>query len=233
MSELLQSTTSNGHEIKNPTERLTAGQYRELLASEFGIDGATSAERVAQLKSLSHEGVAIMLEKINHLAQGSAESLINHEKGTPVGGKATISPEHRYDVFTSLIEKIKNSSEEINPARVGDSLSLGVVLLHPFHDGNGRTARLLGLTFRDEFDSEDYEQDFEALVEPRDIARERGGYMINGYIPRLPEGADRSDPTAVSDYLSGLLTDEFPGAYEGPFGQAPLRTIEHFESSVA
>lgn len=220
MSEITH-TTSNGHEIEYPVDRLSAGKYRELLADEFGLDGKTPEERVMQLKDLSQEGVAIMLEKVNALAQGSAKSVMNQDRATRIGDKLTIDPKHRYDVFTDLIETIRSSPENVNPARIGDALAMGVVLLHPFHDGNGRTARLIGLTFRNEFDGDEYENDFSHLIEPRDDARKRGGFLIYGYTPKHHEGFNQSDPDSVSKYLSDFLNDKTV-RYTSPYGEAPL-----------
>jgi len=215
------NTTKNGHEIKHSVDQLNAREYRDLLASEFGIRGESPRERASQLKELSQEGIAIMLEKVNALAQGSAESLMNHDEMTRIGGKDTIAPEHRYDVFTNLIESIKSSPREINPARLGDALAMGLVLLHPFQDGNGRTARLVGMIFHDEFDSSDYESNFTQLIESRDEVRKRGGFMLYGYTPEFPENFNQNDPTAVSNYLSELLHNE-SARYKGPFGSASL-----------
>lgn len=212
-------TTANGAaEIEKPIEQLSAGDYRDILSQEFNIDGQTPAERVEQLKQLSTEGVAIMLEKMNHLVQGSEQSLMNHDQAMKVGDTVALAPEHRYQVFTELIDNIKNSSDNIPPERVADTLALGVVMLHPFHDGNGRTARLVGLTFRDRFDNPDsYEVDFDIVTESRDAARERGGFMINGYAPILPETANQSNPDDVSNYLKNVLQSKDSGDYTGVF----------------
>lgn len=215
-------TTSNGHEIKHPTEKLSAEKFKLDMANEFGIDGQTPDKRIQQLKELSGEGVAILLEYINKGLQGSEDSLMSHESIVRIGDKETIKPEDRYDVFTNLIDAIKATPEDVNPDRVADVLALGVVLLHPFHDGNGRTARAIGLMFRENYDSDDYPRDFDIAVASRDESRARGGFMINGYIPRFPEGVGQSDPVVVNDYLRDLLTEEKNGAYDGPFGQATL-----------
>lgn len=216
------ATTSNGHEIRRPSPEISADELRQRLGSEFGIEGNTPTERARQLKKLSVEGVAIMLEDINKSVQGSVDSLVSHDASIKIGGRETIRPEDRYTVFSRLIEDIKSCSDDVNPARIGDTLALGVVLLHPFHDGNGRTARVLGLVFRDSYDSEEYTADFKTVTEPRDKARERGGWMINGYVPHFPEGFDQSDALQVSDYLSGLLLQENENAYTSCYGQAPL-----------
>lgn len=216
-------TTSNGHEIQGSVEKLTAQGFKNLLADEFGINGESPAKRVEQLRLLSNQGIAILWSTINHLAQGSAESLFSGEV-VKIGGKETIPEENRYDVFTHLIDSIKNTPPLTNPARIGDAMALGLVLLHPFHDGNGRTARLIGLAFHspDFDDPDEYEKTFAVLAEARDDARKRGGWMVNGYIPHFPEGFDQSDPQQVAGYLSSLLTDEAT-PYTGPFGTASLQ----------
>lgn len=165
-----------------------------------------------------------MLEDINKSVQGSADSLVSQDKAIKIGSSETIKPEDRYGVFSRLIEDIKNAPDDVSPERVGDTLALGVVLLHPFHDGNGRTARVLGLMFREGYDGEQNQEDFNTVIEPRDSARERGGFMINGYVPRFPEGFDQADANRVSTYLSGLLQQENEGAYTSCYGQAPLHS---------
>ncbi len=214
-------TTANGYEITNPTEKLSAQEYRAVLAQEYGIDGASPQERITQLKQLSNEGIAIFMEYINKGVQGSEYSLIN-ESTTFIGNVTTIRPENRYEVFTDMIASIREAPDTVNPARVADVLALGVVLLHPFRDGNGRTARIIGLTFRDDFDEVRYTDMYNTASESRDTVRQRGGYMINGYAPNFPEGFDQSDPAAVTEYLRRLLWEDSPGAYTSCFDQPPL-----------
>lgn len=215
--------TSNGFEIKSPTEIISADELRERLGTEFGIDGKSPEERAEQLRQLSVEGFAILIEYINKAVQGSEDSLMSHEQVIRIGDKNTIALEDRYDVFSALVDSIKRSSQDVNPERLADVLALGVVLLHPFHDGNGRTARVIGLIFRDNYDKEDYQIDYATVIEPRDEARTRGGFMIYGYTPRFNEGFDQSDPGQVIDYLKGLLTENHNGAYISCFGQASLK----------
>ncbi len=216
------ATTSNGHEIRRPTEQLDAEEYVGLL-EKFGINGASPAERLEQLKSLSAERIAVLISSINKGLQGSKDHLLRKDRAMKIGEQDTIAPEDRYDVFVALIDDIKNTPDTINPERVADTLAMGIVLLHPFYDGNGRTARVVGLTFREGFDDPDsYAQDFEVVTEPRDLARARGGFLIYSYTPQFPDDFDRSDPTQVSHYLHDLITTEAEGAYIGPFGQAPL-----------
>jgi len=220
-AETERTTTSNGHEIQRPTERLDAEAYRSLL-EKAGLTGESPAERIEQLKTMSAERVAVLLTTINKLAQGSKDHLLNKATAMKIGETPTLAPEYRYDVFMDLIRDIQATPDDVNPSRVADALALGTVLLHPFHDGNGRTARLIGLTFRDSFDKpEEYAADFATVAEPRDEARRRGGFMIYGYVPHLPEGADQSNPRDVSAYLHSLLTSEQADAYVGPYDDIP------------
>lgn len=222
MSEKI--TTSNGFEIEKPTERLSATEFQALVAEKHGLNGETPRDRMEQLKKISPTDLAIMLDDINKGTQGSQESL-EFDGTMKIGDQETLDTDGRYDVFMKLAEDIHSAPESTSAARVGDTLALGVTLLHPFKDGNGRTARLVGSIFRESFGTDAYEADHKVLSEPRDIARERGGFMISGYIPRFKEGFDQSNPDQVSDYLSSLLTSEQEGAYISPYGQAPLHDV--------
>lgn len=202
-------------------EQLTAEGFRQLV-EKSGLDADTAEGRVEQLKSLDSMDVALLWDTINRSLQGSSESRIKEGSAMRIGDQETIGPAHRYDVFMKLMADIKNAPEETNPSRIGDVLALGLVLLHPFQDGNGRTARTMGLLFRDEYDAESHAVDYDILTESRDAARERGGFLIYGYTPKFPDRFDQSNPEEVSAYLTSLLNEEKEGAYIGPYGQATL-----------
>lgn len=120
-------------------------------------------------------------------------------------------------MFLDLVQSVKESPDDIKPEQIADVLALGVVLLHPFHDGNGRTARAIGLLFRDNYDSDEYQSDFDTIAEPRDEVRKRGDRVIFGYTPHFPDGFNQSDPEQVIGYLTDLLKYESPNAFESPF----------------
>ena len=212
------TTTSNGHEINHPREQLGAGEFKDMV-NQYGIGGENPKQRAESLKKLPPEHIALFLADLNRRLQGSDETLVS-EKVMKIGDKNTIDPEHRYDLFIDLIKKIE-SSGDINPERIGDTLAIGAVLLHAFEDGNGRTARTIGLLFRDDFDAEDYADTFKQLVEPRDVARKRGGFRISGFTPYMGEGVDQSDPRQVGEYFDKLLTSD-DNLYTSPYGQATL-----------
>lgn len=50
------------------------------MSEEYHIDGDSPEQRLSQLKNLSVEGFAILLEDINKSTQGSIDSLMAHEK---------------------------------------------------------------------------------------------------------------------------------------------------------
>jgi len=217
------SETLTTQEVKQDTpETLSADGFRDII-EKHGLGAEDPHARIDQLKSKGAMDIAVTLDAINRSLQGSGETLIHEGGAMKIGDQETIKPEDRYDVFMKLIEDIKACPDTVSPARIGDVLALGVVLLHPFNDGNGRTARAVGLLFRDEYDTPDYATDFDTVTESRDIARARGGFLIYGYTPRFSEGFDQSDPAQVSGYLSDLLKNDMDGAYIGCYGQAPLQ----------
>lgn len=223
--------TLNGHEIVSPVEKLDAAGFRARMREEYGFVDGSPLERAHRLKEMSVEGVAILLEDINKSVQGSRDSLMNHDTAPGLSGDVkTLAPENRYEVFLKLIEAIRACPEDTNPARIGDVLALGVVMLHPFRDGNGRTARTVGMLLRDYYDSDEYQYVYDTVTDGRDIVRSmsyeerqaQGRVYIPGYIPYLPEGTDQSDPQVVSDYLHGLLRNE-ESTYTGTFGDTTLK----------
>ena len=224
MIETALKTTSNGHEILKPTEKLSAAGFKEHMSSDFGINAETPSGRISQLKELSVEGFAILLEDINKSLQGSEDSLMNQDEAMIVGNTQTLSPEHRYDVFLKLVESIKQAPADTNPARLADTLAMGTILIHPFHDGNGRTARMLGLMFRDYYDGDDYEVDYDTVTKPRDEVRRKGEPTVNGYVPNFPDGFNQSDPGLVSLYLDALLINDNPNMYSSLYGPTSLKT---------
>ncbi|MDO4781234.1 MAG: Fic family protein [Candidatus Saccharibacteria bacterium] len=218
MSEKI--TTSNGYEIEQPIDIPSSGEFKGIIEAEFGIDGASPQERVMQLKSMAPGDLALLIDTINRVIQGSADSL-EYEDGTmKIGDHKTIPVEHRADVFLEMHRLLKEAPDDINPGRIGDFLALGVVLLHPFRDGNGRTARVIGGVFREDYDNPDeWEKVYSAVAAPRDEARSRGGFLLYGYIPHLPDGADRSNPGDVVRYMESLFksdrNDLYTATYDG------------------
>ena len=224
------SRTLNGHEIVSPVEKLDADGFRTRMREEYGFIDGSPLERAERLREMSVEGVAILLEDINKSVQGSRDSLMSHDATVKAGDVKTLAPENRYEVFLKLIEAIRTCPEDTNPARIGDVLALGVVMLHPFRDGNGRTARTVGMLFRDFYDNNEYQYVYDTVTDGRDIARSmsyedrqaQGRVYIPGYIPYLPEGTDQSDPQVVTEYLQSLLRNE-ESTYIGTFGDTTLK----------
>lgn len=189
--------------------------FRALM-NRYGLTGSSERERQLEVANMNPGQIAVMLTAINSFVRGKDESDISEET-MKIGGTPTIAPEDRAEVFINFINDLQSRVDDISPERFGDALALATVLLHPFNDGNGRTARLLGFIFRDDDSDGD---DFYTLIESRDYRREKGGFMVNGYIPRID--GDRSDPKIVSDYLKKCLNSDEDDLYTGPYGQANL-----------
>lgn len=220
------TSTYNQYEIESSPEVFSFVGFKNLL-DQYELGGDTPESRVKALRVQSREHIALFLTDLNRKIQGQEEVLI-HDKTMKIGDKETVKPEDRYNVFAAAIERIHNSDESINPARIGDALALTTVLLHPFSDGNGRTSRAIGFLYRPEFDlpEDEAEVDFNQLIESRDEKRKKRGFIINGYIPYMEEGIDQSDPQQIDTYINRLLTDDQEGLYTGPYGDAPLKNEE-------
>ena len=114
-------TTANGYEITHSSEQMDAQDFRERMASEYGITGDSPRERIEQLQNLSVEGVSIMWTDINKSLQGSRDSLKNRERVMKIGDTETIPLEDRYAVFSHLVESIKDAPKDTSPERIADA----------------------------------------------------------------------------------------------------------------
>lgn len=191
----------------------------------YELNGLNPEERANKLRESDPQNLALFMTDVNRRTQGSDDTLV-HDKVMKIGNTETIDPTERYDTFLALDDKIRTSDPSINPERIGDALALTTVLLHPFKDGNGRTARLLGYIYHDDFDATDAPATFDQLVESRDAIREAGGFIVNGYIPYMPEGTSQSSPKDIEQYITQVLTDPHTNLYTGPYGQSELTQIK-------
>lgn len=192
-------------------EKLTAVEFRELLRVH-GIDGDTPQERAEQLKQFTTRQMAELWSDANRGLLGRTDDTIN-PRMTRIGERETIPVENRYEVLDDFTAAIREVPNTLAPERVGDAVALGIVLLHPFVDGNGRTARTLAMVFRDSYDGDSYDATYRAISQSRDELRAlrkegRGGFMPNGYIPRMT--GDQSNPEQVKTYLRAVLDDAQP-----------------------
>ena len=126
MPEQSSHTTSNGYEIQNPREILDFNELQTMV-QEYGIEGVTPAERAESFKRLPEENIAYFMTDLNRRLQGSDDTLV-HDRVMKIGEKKLIKPEDRYDLFTGVIDSIQSAPEDINPARIGDSLALATVM---------------------------------------------------------------------------------------------------------
>jgi Fic/DOC family len=219
----MSETTVNGFEIKHPTEKLSSAEFKGLV-EKYGLGGESPAERVARLKSASADTVAVFLTDLNRKLQGSEETLIS-ENQMKVGGESMIPAENRYDLFQGMLDSIRKAPSNVNPSRIGDSLGVGLVMLHPFEDGNGRTSRLMALLYREQYDDPSVcDEAFDYLTQSKEEHKQAGVTTRPvGYVPAGIE--DQSNPAAVQEYFDRLFTEDDMVLYQGPAGQAPLHEV--------
>ena len=166
--------------------------FRKFVArTEYGIDGETPADRVKQLIDMDTDSLILFLDNLNAALRGEEGTQIQLDKAMNIGTTKLLDPEDRYLVLDAIFNDIKQSSETAHPSRIGDVLSLAIVMTHPFKDGNGRTARAISLLFRDEYDTADFTGDYVAVTTSRDVLRKKGGFMPNGFIPSLTRSEER------------------------------------------
>jgi hypothetical protein len=199
--------------------------FKKFVArSEYGIDGQTPAERVKQLIGMNTDALFLFLDDLNAALRGEEGTQIELDKAMNIGTTKLLDPEDRYPVLDAIFSDIKESSETTHPSRVGDVLSLAIVMTHPFKDGNGRTARAISLLFRDEYDSTDFVDDYVATTTSRDELRKRGGVIPYGFVPYLDGEARQDSREHTTAYLQSVLHDSSDTpAYLGTFGYSPAR----------
>lgn len=226
------ATTENNVAIRYPERQIEADDFRKMFEMH-GVGGSNPRERVDSFRTLRVEDVAGLLDDINKGVLGSKETMLSGST-MKVGEQELVPVEARYDLFEQLVHKIQQAPEDIDPQRFGDSLALLTTMLHPFKDGNGRTARLVAYPFvTDEEDGRTWydnpgelESDFTFYAGSRDEMRRQGkNFRPIGYVPNLPPGADLSRPDDVLAYFDELLSGSNRSTlYAGSYGQAQQKT---------
>ena len=195
-------------QLRKPGEKFNFENFGNKVA-ELGLDGRTTEERVAQFRRMSVPDVAGLIDDLNQSLLGSRETLLA-DYTMKVGEQPTVPIEYRYDLFEKIIEMIQQAPERINPARIGDALGLAVVMLHPFKDGNGRTARAVGYVFQNEYDTPDRTENIAFYAGSRDEMREAGIQRRPiGYVPTMLPDKDQANPTHVLEYFQEIIFGSF------------------------
>ena len=206
--------------------------------------GKNDEENLLRLLTMSADEAMIFIADLNRILLDKNQTqvkskplkIVSRESGEITG--TFMEPDLRRDCFVEFFGDLQNIISEnpsINPQRVGDALAMATVMIHPFHDGNGRTARALSYFFdRDYAERHRSSEEFDAfsrLVQSRDIVRSRvkkngGGFMIDGHSPEVGDSFDYSDPGQINEYLRDVIQNKDPNRiiYHGPFGEAPFIT---------
>lgn len=132
---------------------------------------------------------------IEMVTQAIHQVLVPHIESVPTdysmqvaslhGGEQTelMRPEDRSEFFdqaaqliNELNDRRSNADDEAFLERTSNIVALSIVLAHPYANGNGRTARLIGGLLREGPQSED--------LKLLSTERPESGYRINSYLPR-------------------------------------------------
>jgi hypothetical protein len=149
----------------------------------------------------------------------------NMEVGSPDGSRSTVlmHPEDRaafFDQAANLVRELNErrgaGDDEAFLARASNVSALSIVLAHPYANGNGRTARVIGGLLREGPQSED--------LKVLGTERPTTGFRINSYLPRdesltplevLQAAAALETPLSDSETYMSQGAAKFTGPY-GP-----------------
>jgi hypothetical protein len=171
---------------------------------------------------------------IEMVAQAVHQVLVPHIETIPTdysmqvasrdGGKQTelMRPEDRAEFFDQAAQLINKLNEQRDDGddeafleRASNVVALSIVLAHPYANGNGRTARLIGGLLREGPQSED--------LKLLSTERPDSGYRINSYLPRdealtplevLRAAADLETPLSKTEEYQQRAIEKFAS----PFG---------------
>ncbi|USN95642.1 MAG: hypothetical protein H6793_00525 [Candidatus Nomurabacteria bacterium] len=114
MSEIDQIPQNQEAEEKSKT--LSFNDFQEML-NNYELSGDSPEVRLNALSSSSKENIALFISDLNRGLTGTESTMI-HDQTMKIGEKETVNPEDRYQIFSNVIEKIHNSQQGINPARL-------------------------------------------------------------------------------------------------------------------
>lgn len=152
-------------------------------------DPAARAERVAGLTT--EDLIAMVAEMHTALAPGTdinpTANSMHVKSPNGLDDKELVKPDERIKVFEQVVGlvhelsgRIGQGDEEAFLERAANLVGLGVVLAHPYEDGNGRTARTLGHLIRYGYDESEEIKNQLRLVSSN---RPGEGFRINSYVP--------------------------------------------------
>lgn len=132
--------------------------------------------------------IAMVAQAIHQVLVPHIDSIptdFNMQVGSPDGSSSTelMHPEDRAEFFDQaakiigeLNERRGGVDDEAFLERASNVVALSIVLAHPYANGNGRTARIIGGLLREGSESED--------LRVLGAERPESGFRINSYLPR-------------------------------------------------
>jgi len=145
----------------SPEIRITGFARLSKVLEVFGFPRLTMAEKILRFKSFTPDqflslvsrlnGILLGLPRYNHFDNnGLAESIDKPVSIVQRGEKNKISyvaPINRLELFKKLFLQIQGEISEANVASCVFKLRLGIIFVHLFENGNGRTSRLFSKLF--------------------------------------------------------------------------------------
>ena len=115
-----------------------------LEARDHAIAFDYAAEQLKSKSQLTADDVLAIQERILYSTNHDGAGMLRRDR-IRVAGSSTVFPNPMKvpDLFTGLVEDINHKPDDLHPVVHAALAHLHLAKLHPFIDGNGRTARLL------------------------------------------------------------------------------------------
>lgn len=125
----------NGHDkvvleilkIGSGKTRISEKRIKEIHKAIMHEEDATKALQIGQWKSQANEIINYKLEKISFTPPDEVADAVHN----------------LLNKTNAELDKYFNDKESTHPTEIASNFHIGYVSIHPFYDGNGRTARIL------------------------------------------------------------------------------------------
>lgn len=198
--------------------------HAEVKSGAFRLDGAT-------IDSIQATVVAGLMENPDHVGKLRREPVLIRDPRHP-DGVVFIPPDHK-DVPRLLegsIHFIAGHDGEIDPVILAGLFHRQFVIIHPFMDGNGRTARLLATAILGRGGLDVFEIfAFENYYNRNVSAYFRAVGLQGDFYDREPS----IDFTAWLEYFADGILDELARVRRSIPAEPPLRLEEHHRRLLA
>ncbi len=184
---------------------------------ELGFDKMPPERRLEIIEHASLEdyiyGTAALHQKLAPEAPAyPLDRPIRLENKTTGSGKDLAMPEERLPIFEKahdltmkVVAKYRKEGGSLQNVlnRCANLSAFGIVLAHPFEDGNGRTARTMAELIRGGYDRDrDFTNSPDSMLMLVAANRPEDGVRVNAYVPKR-EGTN-DNPEDFLEFVAGL-----------------------------